>query len=251
MIENKMKNEQNQTKGKLKTVGIAGGLGPETGCKFCLDINNKFRELTGCQPDVMLENLPVPSKIERQMINGKTPIRMLNLLLEAIKRLNMAKVDFIAIPCNSVHVFIEELREKSEAPVLSIIEECAEECKKRNLNKVGLLASAKTVNEKLFSEKLEKINIDVIIPNKQDQAEINKIIIKIIHNKAENSDKIFLKNIIKNLKQIGAEAIIIGCTDLPLLISEKESCLPLINTLEILENTVIKHLNGELKCKNK
>jgi len=233
---------------KMKKLGIIGGLGPETSCKFCLNINNKFRTETNCQPDIVLENLPISNTAERKIINGSLGKEHFKLLMNAVKRLNNHSVDFIVIPCNTVHVFIEKLRKTSNQPILSIIEESVKECKRRKFKKVALLASAKTVNEKLHENELEKENIKLVLPSKEDQKEISKIIIRIIHNKTTNKDKQVLSNIINKFKIDGAEAVILGCTDLPFLI--KESCLPLVDSLEVLENAVVKKLR-EKKDKKK
>lgn len=226
----------------VRRLGIIGGLGPEISSKFCLNINNKFREFTNFQPDITLENLPVKAEIERKIINGETPIEMLNLLSKAVKRLSDAQVDFIVIPCNTVHVFIDELRKISKVPILSIIEETAKECKSRNLGKVGLIASKTTIKEKLHLNELIKNRIKVFLPNKKYQEEINKIIFKIIHNGATSEDRQLLLDIIKKLKSRGAEAVILGCTDLSLLISEKNSVLPLIDTCSVLEDCSVSRL---------
>ena len=224
-------------------IAIVGGLGPETSSKFLLNINNRFRKLTNCQPDIMMINVPVPSSIESKMINGETCKEMFDLLAEAVIRLNNAEVDFLVIPCNTVHVFIEDLREISEKPMLSIIEECAKECKKRDMKKVGILATTKSVREKLHIKELEKQGTKTIVPDNKDQEKVSKIIIKIIHNKTKIQDKKTLLNIIRKLKQEGAEAVILGCTDLFLVV--KKACLPLINTTKVLEDSVMRILVSE------
>ena len=224
--------------GISKKIGIVGGLGPETSSKFLLNINNRFREITRCQPDIMMINVPVPSEIESKMINGETSIEMLDLLSEAVIRLNDSKVDFLVMPCNTVHVFIEDLRKISKKPMLSIIEECAKECVRRQFNKVGILATTKSIKEKLHIKELDKLNIKSVIPD--EQRKVSEIIIKIIHNKSTEEDKEFLLSVIKQLKEKGAEAVILGCTDLFLMI--KKADLPLIDTTKVLENSVMRKI---------
>lgn len=231
----------------MKQLGIIGGLGPETSCKFCLNVNNKFRRINNCQPDIFLENLPISAKAEKNIICGNLGQEHLILMEKSVERLNKLNVDFIAIPCNTVHVFINKLRNISKKPILSIIEECAKECEKRGLKTVGLLGSTKTIKEKLHLNELKKFGITTTSPLDKDQKKINKIIIKIIHNKTDNKDKSFLLRIINELKIKGAEAVILACTDLPLLISQKESKVHLINTLEVLENSVVKLLSNKSK----
>ena len=224
---------------KMKTLGIIGGLGPETGCKFYMSINNRFRNIKKCQPNLLLENLPISEGAERSIIEGNLGKKHEQLLNKSIKRMNHAKVDFIVIPCNTVHVFIEKLREKSKKPILSIIEETAKECSKLKVKKVGLLGSSKTIKEKLYEITLRNHGMEVIIPKQQEQIKINEIIIRVIHNQATGEDKQFLISLIKKMKEDGAERIILGCTDLPLLLKQEDINIHLINSLECLENAAL------------
>lgn len=226
----------------MKTLGIIGGLGPETGCKFYMSINNRFRNIKKCQPNILLENLPISEKAERNIIEGNLGREHEQLLHQSIKRMNNANIDFIVIPCNTIHVFMGELRAKSKIPILSIIDETAKECSKLKVKKIGLLGSSKTINEKLYEKALQKNGIGVIIPEKQEQQKINKIIISILHNKAKENDKHFLVTLIKNMKKQGAERIILGCTDLPLLLKQEDVDIPLINSLGCLENAALNRI---------
>lgn len=230
---------------KMKRLGIIGGLGPETGCRFLLSVNNKFHELNNCQPDIVLENLPISAKAERNIINGELSREHFNLISKAVKRLNKSKVDFIVIACNTVHVFIDKLRKLSKKPIISIIEETSRECKKLGFFKVGIIGSTKTIKAKLHFNELKKVGIKSISPKIKDQAEISKIIINIIHNQANKKDELFLIKIISKLKSKGAEAVILACTDIPLLISQEKSSILLINTLEILAKSSVELLNKE------
>lgn len=229
---------------KHKRLGIIGGLDPETGFKFCLNINNRFKEITNIQPDIVLENLPISEKAEQEIINGDVGEEHLLLLKKAVERMNHYhnQIDLITIPCNTVHVFIDELRNRSRIPILSIIEECALVCKEHKLMKIGLLASTKTINERLHEKELEKQCIIVIKPKIDEQNKLSKIILKIIKNETNEEDKEFVKNVINNMKQQGAEAIALGCTTFSLLIGKRDSPIPIIDSLEVLENSALKFL---------
>lgn len=232
-----------QHRNKPKKVGIIGGLGPETSSRFYLNINNKFKQLKQSQPAITLENLPVSFEAERKFITGQITNEHFELLMKAIGRFNNSDIDFIAIPCNTVHTFIDRLRKKSKKPILSIIEESVRECKRRELKKVGLLASTKTAKEKLFEKELRKSGIDIVLPEQDEQDEISRIILRIIHNKSKKNDKDFLLGVINRMKSNGAESVILGCTDIPLLIKENESPLHLINSCKVLEDAVVKLLS--------
>ena len=227
---------------KQKTIGVIGGLGPETGHNFCLSLNNRIKPITRKQPHILLDNLPISLEAEANLINGGASQEHLNLLIESVERLNKLNSDFIAITCNTVHVFIKKLRRASNTNILSITEETAKRCNELKLTKVGILGSTKTTKSKLHARELKRFNIEAIIPNQLDQIIISKCIQRIINNQTKETDKASILEIINKLKKKGAEAIILGCTELPILISKKEVNIQLINTLEILENSSVRKL---------
>ncbi len=227
---------------RFKRLGIVGGLGPETSSKFYLALNFKFRKLKGIQPNLVLENVPVSKSIEESIIHGRNSCAYLSLLKKAIQHLQRSKVDFIVIPCNSVHVFIEDLRKISSIPILSIIEETARRCQEFGVKKIGLFASQETVNKGLFDNVFKKSEIQVITPQDRDQITINQIIIKIIEQKLTPTDKQQLQQIIIELQNQGSDAIILGCTDLSLVANSLVCKIPVFDTCKILEDACIRNM---------
>lgn len=232
---------------KQKILGVIGGLGPETGCKFCLNVNRKFKPLTKRQPHILLDNLPISQEAEERLINGGLSQEHLNLLLESVKRLNRLETDLIVIACNTVHIFIDELRKESTVPILSIIEETAKKCKDMGLKKVGILGSTKTIKSGLHTNELKKCNIESITPDQPDQQFVSECILRIINNQIKDDDKIKMVKIIEKLEKEGARGIILGCTELPLLISDQDAKIPIINTTEILEDSSVNNLINKIK----
>src|SRR3989344_6044467 len=223
-------------------LGIIGGIGSETSCNLCLSINNKIRKATQVQPDITLINLPVPLEVEEKTIIGKDVPEMLVLLENAVKRFNKLNPDLIVIPCNSVHIFLDRLRIISRNPILSIIEECAKKCSSLNLKKVGILSSETTIKEGLYKKELSKFKIELISPSKTEQRIINKAILNILNDKIKIGDKKRMLKIIQNLKKRGSEVIILGCTDIQLLLSSNNLEIPIIDSLAVLEEQVINKI---------
>jgi aspartate racemase len=223
-------------------LGIVGGRRPETSCMFCLNVNNKVIEKTNIQPSIIMENVPMPESTLNRLAHGEKPQLVLDLLLKSVNTLNSINSDVIAIPCNTVHVFIDQLRAISKVPIISIIEESAKECENKNFKKVGLIASTTSIKEGLHSKELEKRNIGFIIPTNNQQKTISKIIVKIIRNAVEKSDVMFIRSIISDLKDKGADSIMLACTDIRTIISEKDVSLPIVETTTALENSVAKLL---------
>jgi aspartate racemase len=223
-----------------KRLAIIGGQGPVTSAKFCIGINERFRDATGCQPDIMLANMPISKESEQRMIAGEKDIETFELMTLAVERLTAAGTDFIVIPCNTAHVFIDQLRSISSKPIISIVEECAKECKTRGVRKVGLLASMQTIQEKLHEKALVAEGVGVVIP--ENQKEIDHVIMNILNHITTEKDKQLLVGSIAKLKEKGAEAVILACTDFSLLLSEEDLCVPLIDSLTVLENVTVEKL---------
>ncbi len=219
----------------MKKLGIVGGLGTETSCEALINISNAFRKRTGRQAEIVLVNVPLSTNLLRKTIDGWSE-QMSKILKAAVITLNKAKVDFIIIPCNTVHVVINDLRKISKVPIISIIEETGKFCK--NLKTIGLLASSSTIKNKLHHKELNKYKIKVIVPSKKEQQAIDKIIYRLDSNQVKKNDKEILLKIIENLK-VGS--IILGCTDFRVLV--KESKKKLIETTAILEKAALRELS--------
>ena len=186
---------------KFLRVGIIGGLGSETSCNFCLHVNTQFRRKMGCQPDIVLENLPVSVQAEKKLIQGKLSEEHFRLLLQAVRKLNAAEVDFLVLPCNTAHVFFPELQRRSSKPIINIIEVCAQKCKQEKFAKVGLLATTKTIQTKLHHQELERAGIEVLVPGRREQNELTSIILQIINHQFSKQQTKILEKIIISLQK--------------------------------------------------
>ena len=222
--------------------GIFGGLGPETSSKFCLNVNTKFRDVAKRQPDLVIENLQIPANDEKKLITGRPTNVHRILLRNAVIRLNNAEVDFIVIPCNTIHCFLEELRLISKSPIISIIEECVKECQNKNFRKVGLLATSKTVKDGLFKKEFKEKGIELLVPDSHDQKILSNIILRILDNVDTRNNKKEILRLVKQLGASGAEAVILGCTDLSLIISNDNCSIPILETCRILEDSLVQTL---------
>jgi aspartate racemase len=223
----------------MKTVGIIGGLGPKTTAKFYMQIillcakrNNKQR------PNILISNVPISSRLEEKFINrsvGKQEFR--GLLVDAAKTLEKAGADFIVLPCNTAHVFIDDIRHSVDIPVLSIIDETVNVLKKRRVKKIGLLSTPATIKNKLFDDKIKLIK-----PNKDDQEEMGVIINSILSNRNIDRSRVQLLKIIKSIA-VKSDALVLACTDLQLLIPEKEiNGIAVFDTMQILADATAKEI---------
>ena len=231
----------------MRTAGIIGGMGPETTARFYLDVIFKCHHKNNKQrPPILLWSVPLLYRIEEDFIrNAEGAENYLPYLIEAAKNLEKGGADFLVMPCNSVHVFINEIRREVEIPVLSILEETEKFVRSLNARRIGLLATKLTINQKLY-DKLLLQEIDIVKPGKSDQARLGRIISKIVVSKNADREKAQLIKIIWNLARKGADTIILGCTDLQLLTKPKEIPIPVHDTMDLLVDATVREILGTL-----
>jgi aspartate racemase len=230
----------------MKTIGIIGGLGPETSAKFQLEIlslclqNNKKQ-----RPPFLLWNVPVDLKVEEAVItkNGNEKA-FLPLLKDAAKILEKAGADFLVMPCNTLHIFIEDIRKSVNIPSLSIIDEAAKVLRAKNIKKVGILATSKSVSKNIFGKKLQENGIEQVFLKTADQVILDKIIHRIITGEKLPSDIIKVNKMIDQMVKEGARHILLACTDLQLIV-KKHPKAEILDTMQILaEASANKILKG-------
>ncbi len=227
----------------MKTVGIIGGLGPETTSKFYLEVVFLcFEKDKINRPPMLIWNVPLSYDIEEKFITqaqGKE--KYLPFLVEAAQRLEKGGADFIVIPCNSVHVLIDEVKKAVNIPVLSIIEETVQFLKKRDILAVGLLATSSTIREKLYENKLSQNGITVKNLENEDQKLIGDIINNLVHSRQDDVDKKKLVEITQNFVDKGIRTILLACTDLQ-LITPAIADIEIIDSMEILVQSTVREI---------
>ncbi len=175
------------------------------------------------------------------MIRGEVISEMQQLLIESVLRLQASNI--IVIPCNTVHLFIDELRAVSRVPILSIIEETVAVC--MSFKSVGLLATTTTVKQELYQTELQKSSIRVVLPSLEEQQELSEIVVRINGGQFQQHDRERMIGAIENLIRGGAEAIVFGCSDLFLLLKDDDIPVQVINSTEVLEQAAIRELTEE------
>lgn len=230
----------------MKTVGIIGGLGPETSAKFQLKIISLYLKNNKKQrPPILSWNIPLPLKIEEDLIiRNFGEKRYFPFLIEAAKILEKGGADFLVMPCNTMHIFIEEIKKAVNIPVLSIVDETISVIKGKNISRIGILATSTTLNKKLFLSKLKALGIKSVIPNKKQQKKLDQLILRLAMSKYNPKDKIELDKIIKRMIRGGIKHIILACTDLQIII-QRRSDVQILDTMKILANASVTKINWQ------
>ena len=227
----------------MKTVGIIGGLGPETTAEFYLDVIFSCQKKSKTnRPAIIIASVPLPYKIEEDLImKNEGAERYIPFLINEAKRLEKADADFIVMPCNSLHVFIKEIRNAVGIPVLSIIEETVKFLKKNNLNKVGIVSTSATIQNKLYENAFEENGIAYETPDDFQQAKMGKIILNLVNGRQNNNDREELIQIINDFEKKDVDCVVLACTDLQLLIP-KHPRLKIFDTMKILADATVEEL---------
>lgn len=224
-----------------KVIGILGGMGPEA----TIDLFYKIIKLTPAEKDqdhlrIIIDNNPkIPDRIAAISGKGEDPLPALQ---ETARNLEKAGADFIIIPCNTAHYFLPSIQESVKIPILNMIEETAKETQKRipQLQKVGLLASIGIYETEIYHQQFKKFNIVVISPEEKDKEEVMNAIYAVKAGDLSNEVKGNIIKIAQKLIDKEAEAIITGCTEIPLILKEGDVSVPIMDPTRILAKAAVQ-----------
>lgn len=227
----------------MKTLGIIGGLGPETTAEFYLDVIFSCQKQNSVsRPPILTASVPLPYEIEEDLITkNKGAERYIPFLIKEAKRLEKAGAEFIVMPCNSLHVFIENIRNSVGVPVLSIIEETIAFLKKNDFQKVGIVSTSATIENRLYEDAFEKNNIVYETPDDLQQAKLGKFIHNLVMGQQNNRDRDGLVAVINSFEEKNVDCVALACTDLQLLIP-KHPTLKVFDTMKIFANAAVEHI---------
>ena len=215
----------------LKTIGLIGGMSWESTVTYYKIINEVIKEKLGGLHSAKCVLYSVDfQEIEECQANGNWE-KSGEILGEAAYNLEKAGADFIVICTNTMHKVVDQIKEKISIPILHIAEMTAEKILEKGLKNIALLGTKYTMEQDFYKSKLIEKGINVIIPDKNDIEIINEVIYDELCLGTINSDskKKFLE-IVDKLRSKGAEGIILGCTEIGLLIKNEDTDVPLFDT---------------------
>ncbi len=221
---------------EIKKIGILGGMGPEASLnaykrllKYCQEKYDSVQDYE--YPSVVLNSLQLFGFEETGFIDQS---KVLDQLVKGVKLLEKAGCNHVFIPCNTVHFFHKEMQNSSKIKILNIIEETSKVVKKCGHKKVGILSSESTKDLELYKRGLEKYSIESISVSNKDQKILNQIIKTVMAGKQSPKERNLLKQISQALLNQKATAVILGCTELPLAISENDCEFKIFDSLQIV-----------------
>jgi len=228
----------------MKRIGLVGGLGPEATVDYYRIIIDEYRKKTGGNaPEMVVYSLNL-----RDFPDIGKKDKVVEWLVKAIRSLHRAGADFAIITANTPHIVFNEVEALSPIPLLSIVEETCCVVSGLNIKKAGLLGTKVTMSSDFYQRVFSRHNISVVVPSVQEQNYINeKLISEIMYNQIVDETRQGLLEIVRRMiDDHGIECLILGCTELPLILTESTFGIPFLNTTRIhAESAVWFCLTGQ------
>ena len=215
----------------MKTIGLIGGMSWESTVTYYRVINETIkRELGGLHSAKILLYSVDFDEIEKYQASGEWD-KSADVLSDAAVRLEKAGADFIVICTNTMHKVAPQMSKRLSVPIIHIAEATADKLKEQGITTVGLLGTKYTMTQDFYKAKLIEAGVHVIIPSGNDVETVNSIIydelcLGIIRQ--ESKEKYL--SIIKKLGDAGAKGVILGCTEIGLLVQQEDTDLPVFDT---------------------
>ncbi|MDY0103277.1 MAG: aspartate/glutamate racemase family protein [Lentimicrobium sp.] len=228
----------------MKTLGLIGGMSWESSVEYYKLVNEKTKQLLGghhsCQSLMYTVDFDAIVKLQHEGKWQELDVIMAN----AAKMLEDAGADLIVLCTNTMHLCTKAILEKITVPFLHIAEATGQEIIARKLKKVGLLGTKFTMEKDFYKEVLlNKFGIEVVIPNEKERDEVHRIIYQeLVHGQIKEESREIYKKIIRHLEEEGAQGVILGCTEIPLLISDSDVNIPVFDTTKIHAEKAVEWL---------
>jgi len=224
-----------------RTIGVVGGMGPWA----TLDFFEKVLRATPVRRDqehlrLIIDNNPkIPDRGPAILGDGEDPTPA---LVATARNVEAAGADLIVIPCNTAHYFFQAIQAAVRVPVVHIMQEVAGAASRRfpRIGRVGLLATRATVATGLYQDAFRPLGAEVVVPDQRGQEVIDRLIYAIKAQGVDDALRSAGVAVGRGLNRAGAEAIILGCTELPLVLGEDTLGLPILDSNLILAEVAVR-----------
>jgi aspartate racemase len=219
----------------MKTIGLIGGMSWESSAVYYELINKQIRDLLGgfhsCKSVMVTVDFAEIEKLQHQ----NEWENLDKMMADSAKQLEDAGADMVVLCTNTMHLCSKAIIDNSSIPFLHIAEATGMAIRSKGLKKVGLLGTKFTMDKDFYKEYIfNNFGIEVIIPSDEERVKVHNIIYQeLVHGNFKDDSREVYKQIIKNMELAGAEGVILGCTEIPLLISENDVKIPVFDTTTI------------------
>ncbi|MDE6397585.1 MAG: amino acid racemase [Muribaculaceae bacterium] len=226
----------------MKKLGLIGGMGPQSTVPYYMNIVYGVQERTSKDffPNLTIESLNVFEILK--MIGENRLDDLTDHFLGALQNLKNAGADLAALTANTAHIVFDRLKERSPLPLVSIVEATADEAVRRGVTRLALLGTKFTMEQDFYKKPFERAGIEVVVPNKKERQYIDeKITSELEFGKVLDDTRInFARIIDRMLVEEGTTAVILGCTELPMLLNDEVSPIPCLDTVSIHSAALIE-----------
>lgn len=224
-----------------KKIGIVGGLSPESTVSYYLYITRSYAERYGNYdyPEIIIYSVNLENYHKWRSINRWDLIA--DDLVSCMNKLKNAGADFGLIATNTMHKVFKQVADNVDLPLINIIDETALKAKESGLHTLGLLGTKYTMSDGFYQERLSNFEITAVVPNADQQEVVHKIIVEeLVRGQFFEKSKERYIEIIHDLVSRGAKGIILGCTEIPLLVKQEDIDIKLLDTAIIHSEAALK-----------
>ena len=225
----------------MKKIGLIGGLGPEATIEYYRIIVQLVRKKTGNFPELVINCVDL--KKYARMLDEQKRSEQIEWLAQAVFELHRAGADFAIITSNTPHLIYDEIQTRSPIPMISIVEVTASEAKRLGLKRVGLLGTITTMSSDFYGRVFYREGIEVVIPGGEEKRYIQeKLAREIIKGKIIDETRKGLLKIVKRMvDEERIDGLILGCTELPLMLTRDEFGIPFLNTTRLHAEAAVRY----------
>jgi len=226
----------------MKTIGLIGGMSWESSAEYYRIMNETVKEELGGLHSVKCILYSVDFEEIAALQHKGEWIELTKLMIDFARRLEDAGADFIVITTNTMHKMAEEVQGNIHIPLLHIADATAEKIIEKGVHTPGLLGTKFTMEEDFYKGRLrEKYELEVIVPTDTDRNAVDEIIYnELCVGIIKQASKEKFQEVIKELVSRGADGVILGCTEIPLLISQEDVDVPLFDTTAIHSRAAVE-----------
>lgn len=218
----------------MKKIGLIGGLSWISTMEYYRLINLGMRNRLGMKHSAEIIMMSMDQQTFDQYAKSGDEESAYQVLAQAAKDLKSLDVDFALLCANGVHRFFDRLSLEADLPMIHIADATALEIKKFEFQKVGLLGIRKTMEEDFYKNRLTRHGIETVVPDEEDRILIDRVIFsELVHGEYKEASRQAYLKVMRNLVEQGAQGIVLGCTEIPLLINKSHTKTPLFATTDI------------------
>jgi aspartate racemase len=217
-----------------KKIGILGGISPESTIAYYEHITRTYTERFGDYgyPEIIIYSVSFQYYVDWPQQERWDLVAQ--GLGEAARRLEAAGADFIVMAANTMHLVFDQVQACVQVPMLSLLDAVGESILARGMKRVGLLGTQYTMEKTFYQDALSRRGITVLVPDAEDRRYVNAVIYnELVAGQIRAESRAGLIAVIRRLAERGAQGVILGCTEIPLLVAEVDAGVPLFDTTAI------------------